>query len=105
MVALFAEELPSRYRISPAWRARVGTYRASNVIPGTPRELLARVGRLTIDRGVLEWNRAVEKPSDSGLSFSYGLGVNIARGAGVALVPAGNTLTTVGVTYRKINSG
>jgi hypothetical protein len=103
VVATFAEELPSRYRIPQAWRARIGTYRATNVIPGTPPELLPRSGRLTINHGVLEWNGVVENPSGPRLAFSYGLSPSVARGAGEALIPAGNTLTTLGVTYRKVN--
>jgi CubicO group peptidase (beta-lactamase class C family) len=103
VVATFAEELPSRYRIPQAWRARIGTYRATNVIRGTVPELLARSGRLTINHGVLEWNGVVENPSGPSLAFSYGLGPSVARGAGEALIAAGSTLTVLGVTYQKVN--
>ncbi len=103
VVTTFAQELPSSYRIPQAWRTRIGTYRATNVIPGTPPELLPRSVKLTISHGVLEWNGVVENPNGPRLAFSYGLGPSVARGAGVALIPAGNTLRTLGVTYRKVN--
>ena len=44
-----------------------------------PSRVACAGGRLTTDHGVLEWNGAVEEPSGPGLSFSYGLGANIAR--------------------------
>jgi CubicO group peptidase (beta-lactamase class C family) len=108
VVATFAERLPANYRIPRAWRARVGTYRATNIIPGSTRgsgfEQVPPTARLTIDRGVLKWNGAIENPSGPRLAFAYGMSPSLARGTGDALVASGSTLTRYGLVYRKVNA-
>lgn len=103
VVTTFAEKIPSSYRIPQAWRARTGSYRATNIIPGTPAD---RTVRLTIEHGVLEWNGLVEAPAGPSLAFTFGFApLLVARGAGDALVASGNTLTSLGITYRKVKTG
>jgi CubicO group peptidase (beta-lactamase class C family) len=107
-VAPFAQRLPAGYRIPAAWRARVGTYRATNIIPGSAPgagfEQAPPVVRLTITHGVLEWNGTIEQPSGPRLAFAYGMSPSLARGTGDALVAAGDTLTRYGITYRRLRS-
>jgi CubicO group peptidase (beta-lactamase class C family) len=103
-VSVFAEKLPSTYHVPRAWRARVGSYRAINLVPDSTE--VARTGTLTIVHGVLQWNRLVVAPTSGRLGFTYGLtAFLVARGAGDALIPSGNTLTILGVRYRKVKTG
>jgi CubicO group peptidase (beta-lactamase class C family) len=105
VVTIFAEKIPSSYRIPKAWRARTGRYRATTVIPGTP-SYVSRTGSLTVDDGVLVWNHLVVAPAGPSLAFTFGFTpLLVARGAGDALIPSGNTLTNLGITYRKVNTG
>jgi CubicO group peptidase (beta-lactamase class C family) len=105
VVTTFAEKIPSSYRIPQAWRARTGSYRATNIIPGT-WSAIPRTGSLTIDHGVLVWNGQVVAPAGPSLAFTFGFApVLVARGAGDALIPSGDTLTSLGVTYRKAKTG
>jgi Beta-lactamase len=104
-VTTLAERLPSSNRIPQVWRARTGLYRATNIIPDTYPGL-ARVGKLTIQNGVLVWDGLVVVPHGSRLAFTFGFApVLVQRGAGDALTAAGNTLTILGTTYRKVNTG
>lgn len=105
VVTIYAEKLRSDYRIPRAWRARTGSYRATNVVPSTA-SITPRSGELRIVDGVLEWNGLVVTPEGPGLAFTYGLSLwLLARGEGDALIPSGATLTILGVTYRKVNTG
>lgn len=105
VVTIYAEKLASGDRIPRAWRARTGSYRATNVVPSTAA-LTPRTGELRIVHGVLEWNGMVVTPEGPGLAFTYGLSLwLLARGEGDALVPSGETLTILGVNYRKVSSG
>jgi CubicO group peptidase (beta-lactamase class C family) len=104
-VTTLAEKLPSSYRIPPVWRARTGLYRATNIIPETYPGL-ARVGKLTIQNGVLVWDGLVMIPRGLRLAFTFGFApVLVQRGAGDALTASGNTLTILGTTYRKVDAG
>lgn len=103
VVMIFGEKVPSGYRIPQAWRARLGSYRATNDVPSdisTPRP-----GELRIVHGMLEWNGTVLTTEGPGLAFTYGLSSALGRGEGNALVASGKTLTFLGVHYRKVDSG
>jgi hypothetical protein len=103
VVTTFAEKIPSSYRIPQAWRARAGKYRATNIIPDT-EAALPRTVNLTIDHGVLVWNDRVVAPAGPTRAFTLGLTpVLVARGAGDTLIASGNTLTSLGITYQKVN--
>lgn len=106
-VYAIAEKIPAGYRIPPAWRARTGAYRAINVLPGTYPGLVARTARLTIRAGLLLWTTegstpSVLAPAGPRRAFTFGFFPGeVQRGAGEAVIPAGNTLTLLGVTYRR----
>jgi CubicO group peptidase (beta-lactamase class C family) len=111
-VSAAAEKIPSTYRIPNAWRARIGSYRATNIIPGTYPGLVPGAGTLMIDHGVLMWNTGTG-PGGSGPkvlvfagsqhAFTFGYnGLEIQRDAGDVLTAAGNTLTLLGTTFRKV---
>ena len=103
VVTTYAEKLPADYRIPRAWRARTGSYRATNIVPGNWAQT-PRTGELRIVDGVLEWNGLVVTPEGPDLGFTTGLSPwFVARGAGKALVPSGKTLTIFGVHYRKVD--
>jgi CubicO group peptidase (beta-lactamase class C family) len=105
VVTILAEKLPSDYRIPRAWRARTGSYRATNIVPGTA-SVTPRAGELKIVHGVLEWNGLVVTTEGPDLAFTYGLSSwLLARGEGDALGPAGKTLTILGIHYRKVEAG
>jgi CubicO group peptidase (beta-lactamase class C family) len=109
-VIAIAEKIPSTYRIPAAWKARTGNYHATSIIPGTYNGYVAPVGKLTIDHGVLVWNtlaagawtRQAVAPAGPHRAFTFGFnGYLVERGAGDVLTPAGNTLTILGITYRR----
>jgi CubicO group peptidase (beta-lactamase class C family) len=109
-VAAYAEKIPSTYRIPTAWRDRTGSYRATSILPGTYPGL-PRVGKLTIDHGVLVWNTLaggawtgkVVAPAGPRRAFTFGFtAFYVERGAGDVLTPAGETLTLLGTTYRRV---
>ncbi|MGH2938767.1 MAG: serine hydrolase domain-containing protein [Solirubrobacterales bacterium] len=103
VVTIFGEKIPSGYRIPRAWRTRLGSYRATNDVPGDVNA--PRAGELRIVHGVLEWNGVATTTEGPGLAFTYGLSsVLLARGEGDALVPNGKTLTILGVHYRKVGT-
>ena len=55
---------------------------------------------------MLEWNRLVVAPAGPRLAFTFGFTtVLVQRGAGDALTSAGNTLTILGTTYRRVTTG
>jgi hypothetical protein len=101
-----AEKIPSTYRIPGAWKARVGRYRAINIIPGTYPGRPPRVFSLVIHDGLLLAGGSDGKvlvPAGPRLAFTFGFApLEVERGAGDALTAAGNTLTLLGITYRKI---
>ena len=48
----------------------------------------------------------VVTPERPGPAFTYGLSLwLLAMGEGDSLVPSGETLTSLGVSYRKVNTG
>jgi CubicO group peptidase (beta-lactamase class C family) len=99
-VALGGERLPSNYRIPAAWRDRVGTYDTTNYVKSTPvGPGVPRTGELSIEHGVLTWNGLIVSARDSGPAFTIGFP---ARTSGEAIVPSGETLTVLGVTFRKV---
>jgi CubicO group peptidase (beta-lactamase class C family) len=99
-VTTFGEKVPSDYRIPPAWRSRLGIYRATNMVPGTYPDV-PRLGRLSIYDGVLQWDGVPVEASDARLAFTFGFSSPLVqRGAGSSIVAAGRTLTTLGVRYR-----
>jgi CubicO group peptidase (beta-lactamase class C family) len=105
VVTTFAEKVPFSYHIPQAWRTRTGRYRATNVIPGTPAPLTPS-GRLTIEHGLLVWNGVVVAPTGPNLAFTFGFtSLLVQRGSGDSLTAAGNSLTILGVTYRKHKTG
>jgi hypothetical protein len=106
-----AEKIPSTYRIPKAWKARVGSYRAINLIPSNYPGRLPRVLSLMIDHGVLLWggsNGGVVSgqslvPAGPRRAFTFGFApLEVETGAGDVLAAASNTLTLSGITYRKI---
>jgi len=106
-----AEKIPSTYRIPRAWKARVGSYRATNIIPGTYPGNPPRVLSLMIDHGVLLWGGSnggvvsgtVLVPAGPRRAFTFGFApLEVETGAGDALTAARNTLTLSGITYRRI---
>jgi hypothetical protein len=108
-VSAVAEEIPSTYSIPNAWRARTASYRATNIIPRTYPGLVSPTGTLMIDHGVLMWSTSagakVVVPDGSQHAFTFGfLPLEVQRGAGDVLTAAGNTLTILGTTYRKVGS-
>jgi CubicO group peptidase (beta-lactamase class C family) len=108
--AAAAEKIPSTYRVPRAWKDRTGSYRAINILPRTYPGGESRVARLTIDHGVLVWNRlnagtwtGVVTPAGPRRAFSFGFAAfQVERGAGDVLTAAGNTLTFLGTTYRRV---
>lgn len=101
----FAEKIPSSYRIGEAWQARTGSYRATDIIPGTYPDV-PRTGTLTFENGVLEWNRLVVAPAGPRLAFTFGFTSDLVqRGAGDALTSVGNTLRILGTTYQRVDTG
>ena len=110
-VAAYAEKIPSTYRIPKAWKDRTGSYRATSILPGTYPGGESRVGRLTIDHEVLVWNTLaggawagkVVAPAGPRRAFTFGFtAFEVERGAGDVLTSAGNTLTLLGTTYRRV---
>jgi CubicO group peptidase (beta-lactamase class C family) len=110
-VSAAAERIPSTYRIPDAWKARTGSYRATSIVPHNYPGGVSRVGTLTIDHGALVWHTAdggaatgrVVVPDGARRAFTFGFTSNqVERGAGDALTAAGNTLTVLGTTYRRI---
>jgi len=102
-VSAAAEKIPSTYRIPTAWKDRTGRYRATNIIPGTYPGIDSPVGTLTIDHGVLVWAGTVVAPAGPRRAFTFGFNpFQVERGAGDVVTPAGNTLTILGTTYRRI---
>ena len=101
-----AEKIPSTYRIPTAWKGRVGKYRAINIIPGTYPGSTPRVTSLVIDDGLLQVGGSKGKvlaPAGPRRAFTFGFApLEVERGAGDVLTGAGNTLTFLGITYRKI---
>lgn len=73
--------------------------------PGTA-SYVPRTVSLTIDHGVLVWDHLVVAPAGPSLAFTFGFTPwLVARGAGDALIPSGHTLTSLGITYRRVNTG
>jgi hypothetical protein len=110
-VTAVAERIPSTYRIPKAWRDRIGTYRAIGIVPRTYPGTTPLVITLLIDDGVLLWgdrdggvvSGTVVVPAGAGRAFTFGFApLEVATGAGDALTAAGNTLTLLCITYRKI---
>jgi hypothetical protein len=63
-------------------------------------------GSVITVRSVLEWNRLVVAPAGPRLAFTFGFtSVLVQRGAGDALSSAGDTLTILGPTYRRVETG
>lgn len=102
VVTILGEKIPSGYRIPQTWRARLGSYRATNDVSGDVEA--PRTGELRIVHGVLEWNGIAVTTEGPDIAFAYGLSsVVLGRGEGNALVPTGKTLTMLGVHYRKVD--
>jgi CubicO group peptidase (beta-lactamase class C family) len=110
-VSAAAETIPFTYRIPKAWKERTGSYRAISIRPRTYPGGESRVGRLTIDHGVLVWHTIVGgapggkvvAPAGPRRAFTFGFtSFQAERGAGDVLTPAGDTLTLLGTTYRRL---
>jgi CubicO group peptidase (beta-lactamase class C family) len=102
LVTTLGEKIPADYRIPAAWRARVGSYRATDIVPGTAPALTAPAS-LAIVGGVLEVNGLVVEPAGPNLAFTYGFASGgVQRGAGDAVVAKGDTLKLLGMTYRLV---
>src|SRR5262249_23181088 len=104
-VASIAERIPAGYRVPAAWKARTGTYRATNINPRAYPGLSPPEARLALDHGLLIWSNLgsqVMVPDGSGRAFTFGISpFSALRGIGELLRARGNTLSTLGVTYRR----
>jgi CubicO group peptidase (beta-lactamase class C family) len=109
-VAAVAERIPSSYQVPAAWRARVGNYRAVNIHPNTYPGAVAHQATLTVDHGILIWHAApgvaretsVLAPAGPRLAFTFGFAAfAVETNAGDGVVAGKNTLTFLGVTYRR----
>jgi CubicO group peptidase (beta-lactamase class C family) len=104
-----SEKIPSRYRVSKAWRARTGGYRPITTVPDTYPGTDVSKGRLWIYRGVLIWSTKssggvfgetsrVLVPAGSRRAFTFGN----PRYAGDVVTPAGRNLSILGLKFRRI---
>ena len=109
-VAAIAERLPSTYHVPAAWRHRTGKYLAVNVNPNTYPGTVAHDATLTLHHGILIWNAApsvsretaVLAPARPRLAFMFGFAAfAVETDGGDSVVARKNTLTVLGVTYRR----
>ena len=109
-VAAIAERIPSTYHVPAAWRRRTGKYRAVNTLPSNYPGVVAHDASLTLDHGVLLWHAApgvsretsVLAPAGPRLAFTFGFAAfAVETDAGDGVVARKNTLTILGVTYRR----
>jgi CubicO group peptidase (beta-lactamase class C family) len=109
-VAAAAERIPSTYRVPAVWRHRTGNYRAVNIQPNTYPGAVAHEATLTLDHGILIWHAApgvaretsVLAPAGPFLAFTFGFAAfAVETDAGDGVVAGKDTLTILGVTYRR----
>ena len=109
-VATIAQRIPPTYHVPAAWRHRIGNYRAVNILPNNYPGAVAHDATLTLDHGILIWHAApgaaretsVLAPAGRRLAFTFGSAAfAVETDAGNSVVAGNNTLTILGVTYRR----
>jgi CubicO group peptidase (beta-lactamase class C family) len=104
------ERIPSGYHVPAVWHHRIGNYRAVNIHPNTYPGTVAHEAALTLGHGILIWHAApgvaretsVLAPAGPHLAFTLGFApFAVETNAGDGVVAGKNTLTFLGVTYRR----
>jgi CubicO group peptidase (beta-lactamase class C family) len=112
-VGAAAERIPATYHLPAAWRSRLGSYRAINITPNAYPGAVAAEGSLGLFDGILVWHASpaiaratgVLVPASSDLAFTYGFSpFAVENDAGDEVAAGPNTLTILGVTYRRTGS-
>ena len=109
-VGVSAERIPRTYHVPAGWRDRTGSYRAVNMTPNTYPGAVAPTGSLMLHDGILLWQATpsvtrgttVLIPAGPRLAFTLGFTpFAVETDAGDGVVAGENTLTVLGVTYRR----
>ncbi len=92
--------------IPKQWKNRLGTYRASNIVPGNIPDFVSRKITLRMSHGVLVLDRRdgiveVLQPIRDDVAFTFGIGATGGRNKGDGVFAKGHTLTWMGVRYQR----